>query len=74
MMPLSTFSLEMLATMLTPNRASAKLSWALNFRAKLERMGEVHSSITAENRPPKVEAVVEMEMARPGWRYLWAMG
>ena len=72
--PFSTFSLDTLATTLMPNRARAKLSWALNYRAKLDRMGEVHSSITAENSPPKVEAVVEMDRARPGWWCLWAMG
>ena len=64
--PFSTFPLETLATTLMPNRARAKLSWALNFNAKLARMGEVHMSMIAENSPPKVEAVVEIEMARPG--------
>ena len=74
MRPLITFLEEILVTMLSPNMASAKYSAAPNFRANLLRRGAVQSSITALNRPPKVEAMVEMPMARPGWPSLVAMG
>ena len=74
MRPLITFLEEMLVTMLRPNMASAKYSAAPNFRANLLRRGAVQSSITALNRPPKVEAMVEIPMARPGWPRRVAMG
>ena len=74
MRPLTTLLPEMLVTMLRPNTARAKYSAAPNFSAILLSMGAVHSSITALNRPPKVEAMVEMLRARPGWPSLVAMG
>ena len=72
--PLITFLEEMLVTMLRPNIARAKYSAAPNFRANLLSSGAVHSSITALNRPPNVDAMVEILMARPGWCSFVAMG
>lgn len=68
--PLVTSLEDRLVTMLKPKMASEKYSGDVKDSATLESSGAVHSSITALNRPPKVEAKVETPSARaasPRW-------
>ena len=60
--------------MLNPNTPRANISGTPKFSAILDSSGAVKSSAQAENRPPKVEAIVEILRARPGCPSLVAMG
>ena len=60
--------------MLMPNTARAKYSGLLNCNATLASIGANKTKQTVENTPPKVEAIVEMDNARPGCPLIIAIG
>ena len=68
-MPLNTDLEEIPVTILRPKMPSAKYSGAPKFNATFASIGAVKNNANALNKPPNVDAIVEIASARPGeWR------